>query len=111
MNERVQWSCLVNRQAKILEWEDKSGATYLSQIPLISGYAQALLYSRFNRLSFYFQHQNQWFKFDLTRQQADFALVQAVKNELPFELSNDLPPKFGLQVSIFDNGKKSAVKF
>lgn len=37
MNERVQWSCLVNRQAEILEWEDKSGATYLSQIPLISG--------------------------------------------------------------------------
>lgn len=93
MNERVQWSCLVNRQAEILEWEDKSGAIYLSQIPLISGYAQALLYSRFNRLSFYFQHQNQWFKFDLTRQQADFTLVQAVKNELPFELSNDLPPK------------------
>ena len=35
MNERVQWSCLVNKQAEILEWEDKSGATYLSQIPLI----------------------------------------------------------------------------
>ena len=87
MSERMQWSCLVNKHAEIFEWEDKSGAAYLSQIPLISGYAQALLYSRFDQLSFYFHYQNQWFKFDLKRQQADFVLVQAVKNELPFELS------------------------
>ena len=87
MSERMQWSCLVNKQAELFEWEDKSGAAYLSQIPLISGYAQALLYSRFDQLSFYFHYQNQWFKFDLKRQQADFVLVQAVKNELPFELS------------------------
>ena len=87
MSERMQWSCLINKHAEIFEWEDKSGAAYLSQIPLISGYAQALLYSRFDQLSFYFHYQNQWFKFDLKRQQADFVLVQAVKNELPFELS------------------------
>lgn len=87
MNERVQWSCLVNKQAEILEWEDKSGAAYLSNIPSIAEYAQAFLYSRFDHLQFYFNHQNQWFLVSFLRHSDEFALVKALKTELPLELS------------------------
>lgn len=87
MSERMQWSCLVNKHAEILEWEDKSGATFIASMPAITEYAQAFLYSRYNSLDFYFNHQNQWFLISFLRNQSDFALVQAVKNELPFALS------------------------
>lgn len=87
MTCRNQWSCLINKQGEVSEWEDKAGAKYFLPLDEICRYAQALLYSDKMTLQFYYcLPDNVWLKVKLTRHQA-FALLQAEQTELPFELS------------------------
>ncbi|MDD0824871.1 LuxR C-terminal-related transcriptional regulator [Mannheimia sp. AT1] len=82
-----QWSCLVNKQGEVLEWEDKAGAEYLATLPQICLYAQSLLHSDKSALQFYYcLENNQWLKLVLEYYK-DFVLIHAQKTELPFELS------------------------
>lgn len=32
MDKRSRWSCLVNEQGEISEWEDKAGADYFAEL-------------------------------------------------------------------------------
>lgn len=84
-----QWSCLVDRQAAISQWEDQAGVSYLTALPQIIGYAQALLFSQYNQLCFYyFNHQRAyWLYIELIRHQQNFTLIHAQQSELPFTLS------------------------
>lgn len=52
MTENNQWSCLINKQGEVLEWENKAGVEYLTQLEQLCLYAQAFLYSDQTSLSF-----------------------------------------------------------
>lgn len=87
MVERNQWSCLINKQGEVLEWEDKAGAEYLSSFQQICLYAQAFLKFDKTSLQFYYCLPNsQWFQISL-KQYKEFTLIQAEKTILPFDLS------------------------
>ncbi len=86
MDKRSRWSCLVNEQGEISEWEDKAGADYFAELPQICHYAQALLYSDKNSLQFYYSSNHQWLKISLERHQS-FVLTQAEHTDLPYGLS------------------------
>lgn len=83
---RNQWSCLINRQGEVLEWEDKAGAAYFAILEPICRYAQALLHSDKAEIRFYYLEGNQWLQVELSRYQA-FTLAKARETNLPFELS------------------------
>lgn len=87
MGENNQWSCLINKQGDVLEWENKAGMQYFTQLEQLCRYAQALLYSNQTSLSFFYCLPNQyWLKVLLNRHQ-DFTLIQAEQTELPFDIS------------------------
>ncbi|HDL4175144.1 amino acid ABC transporter [Mannheimia haemolytica] len=86
MDKRSRWSCLVNEQGEISEWEDKAGADYFAELPQICHYAQALLYSDKNSLQFNYSSNHQWLKISLERHQS-FVLTQAEHTDLPYGLS------------------------
>lgn len=87
MNIRTQWSCLINAQGDISEWEDKAGAEYLADLTQVCRYGRALLYSKQNSLTFYYCLPDaEWLEITLQRCR-DFALVQAQCQTLPLELS------------------------
>lgn len=87
MVNRNQWSCLVNKQGDVLEWEDKAGAEYLAKLQQVCLYAQALLNSDRSDLHFYYcLENNHWLQISLT-QYKNFTLIQAENKNLPFELS------------------------
>lgn len=87
MTENNQWSCLINKQGEVLEWENKAGVEYLTQLEQLCLYAQAFLYSDQTSLSFFYclPHQH-WLKVLLKRHQ-EFTLIHAEQSKLPFELS------------------------
>ncbi|MDH2997044.1 amino acid ABC transporter [Pasteurellaceae bacterium LFhippo2] len=89
MKNRTDWSCLIDKQGKILEWEDKSGADYLANFEQVIRYAQALLYSKRDFLSFFYQKPelSDWFEISFQRYKQDFTIIQMKQRELPFELS------------------------
>lgn len=87
MSCRNQWSCLINKQGEISEWDDKTGAEYFGKLEDICRYAQALLYSDKTTLQFYYcLPSHLWLKVKLSRHQ-EFTLLQAEQTKLPFELS------------------------
>ncbi|AHG75596.1 bifunctional amino acid-binding protein/DNA-binding protein [Mannheimia varigena USDA-ARS-USMARC-1296] len=87
MIENSQWSCLINKQGEVLEWENKTGAEYLTQLKQLCLYAQAFLYSDQTSSSFFYCLSNQyWLKVLLKRHQ-EFTLIHAEQSKLPFELS------------------------
>ena len=89
MESRTQWTCLVDTQGQVSEWEDKTGKHYLSAFPQVIGYAQALLYSKRDALTFYYHKadENLWFQIALQRHQQEFTVIRAKQVELPFGLS------------------------
>lgn len=90
MDKRTKWSCLVDSQAIIFEWEDSSGAEYLRACETLIHYAQALLYSKRDSLTFFYYHatQNVWLHVNLQRHKPNLALLQATQTALPFEVSH-----------------------
>lgn len=87
MSCRNQWSCLINKQGEISEWDDKTGAEYFGELEDICRYAQALLYSDKTTLQFYYcLPSHLWLKVKLSRHQ-EFTLLLAEQTKLPFELS------------------------
>lgn len=90
MDKRTHWSCLVDTQAVVLEWEDTSGAEYLKTFDDLIHYAQALLYTKRDHLAFFYckPETSEWFKVDLQRHKQSFCVLQATQMALPFELSH-----------------------
>lgn len=86
MEKRTAWSCLVDKQAVVLEWEDETGAVYLANFPQVVAYAQAFLHSRYDALCFYY-YAEKWYFLRFSRHQESFALVNMTEKDLPFELS------------------------
>ncbi|OOH86455.1 amino acid ABC transporter [Pasteurellaceae bacterium 15-036681] len=89
MNNRTDWSCLIDKQGDILEWEDESGAEFIATLSSIIEYAKALLISKRDFLSFFYQcpDQSDWFEVSFLRHKQTFNLVQVKVVTLPFELS------------------------
>ncbi|AUI65712.1 MULTISPECIES: ABC transporter substrate-binding protein [Glaesserella] len=90
MDSRTSWSCLVDTQAVVLEWEDTTGAEYLASFVEVVRYAQALIYSKRDSLTFFYYKQeiSLWFKVSLQRHKQHFTLLQVTQTDLPFELSH-----------------------
>ena len=86
---RTKWSCLVDAKGGISEWEDKTGVDYLSSFTQVIGYAQALLYSSRENLTFFYYKEEPalWFRISLCRYKQQLTLLQAEQTALPFELS------------------------
>jgi len=86
---RTKWSCLVDAKGGISEWEDKTGVDYLSSFTQVIGYAQALLYSSRENLTFFYYKEEPalWFRISLRRYKQQLTLLQAEQTALPFELS------------------------
>ena len=89
MDNRTNWSCLVDKQGAILEWEDKAGAEFMAAFPQLLDYAKALLISKRDFLCFFYQAPDgtDWFEVSFLRHQHEFNLVHIKLTELPFELS------------------------
>ncbi|MCW9732123.1 LuxR C-terminal-related transcriptional regulator [Avibacterium sp. 20-15] len=83
----VVWSCLVNEQKELIEWENHQGKAYLENYPQLIDYAQALLASKRDNVHFYYQADQQWFNVSLQRYKQRFTLLTAQQIPLPFELS------------------------
>ncbi|TCP95359.1 branched-chain amino acid transport system substrate-binding protein [Cricetibacter osteomyelitidis] len=88
MNMRTNWSCLVDNNANLSQWEDKAGMEYLTVFTQVIHYAQALIHSTKDSLHFYYHAENaEWLHIYLQRYQDSFCIVQAEQVSLPFELS------------------------
>lgn len=85
---RKHWSCLVDKQGNLFEWEDSEGKNFLSQFKQIIQYAKALFSARSQDVSFFYEHQQLWYKISLSLHKCDFALVICNKAELPYQLSD-----------------------
>ncbi|MCW9718421.1 LuxR C-terminal-related transcriptional regulator [Avibacterium sp. 21-599] len=83
----VVWSCLVNEQKELIEWENHQGKAYLENYPQLIDYAQALLASKRDNVHFYYQADQRWFNVSLQRYKQRFTLLTAQQMPLPFELS------------------------
>ncbi|QIM66670.1 amino acid ABC transporter [Mannheimia granulomatis] len=87
MAENNQWSCLINKQGEVLEWENKAGVAYLTQLEQLCLYAQAFLYSDQISLSFFYCLPNQHCLKVLLKRHQEFTLIHVEQSSLPFELS------------------------
>lgn len=85
--ERQRWSCLVDSDGQLFEWENKAGRCFCADSPLLISYARALLFSKEERVAFYFRPQADWLRVVLQRHQVGFCLICVEQTILPFELS------------------------
>ncbi|WP_429945820.1 ABC transporter substrate-binding protein [Bibersteinia trehalosi] len=86
--QREQWSCLVDIKGEVSEWEDGEGKVFLSRFRQVIDYARALFHSRHQNLCFYYQHEQNWYRFTLSLHQPYLALVRCswIK-QIPYQLS------------------------
>lgn len=84
---REHWSCLIDKQGNLFEWEDSEGKGFLSQFEQIINYAKALFYIRPQEITFFYEYQQSWYKISLSLHKCEFVLILCNKTELPYQLS------------------------
>lgn len=90
--ERQRWSCLVDSDGQLFEWEDKAGRQFFATEPALVRYAQAFCFApaavQLQQIGFYFRSEEHgWLRIGLSSHQHKFCLICAETCELPFELS------------------------
>lgn len=82
-----KWSCLIDKKHHLYEWEDSEGKRFLSQFEQVIRYAAAMFYSKHNTVSFFYTHQQDWYRISLTQHNTEFILIHCQKESLPYQLS------------------------